>query len=65
MLMRHHDQTHELEVKQQRAVHNLREDHIKRQHQTELNNQVTIATNAQTFVCGTLKVINAYLFRFM
>ena len=40
MLMRHHEQTHELEAKQQRSVHNLREDHVKRQHQTELNNQV-------------------------
>ncbi len=39
MLMRHHEQTHELESKQQRSVHTLREDHIKRQHQTELNNQ--------------------------
>ena len=39
MLMRHHEQTHELEAKQQRSVHNLREDHVKRQHQTELNNQ--------------------------
>merc|ERR1719188_1720815 len=39
MLMRHHEQTHDLEAKQQRSVHNLREDHVKRQHQTELNNQ--------------------------
>ncbi len=39
MLMRHHEHTHDLESKQQRAVHNLREDHVKRQHQTELNNQ--------------------------
>ena len=39
MLMRHHEQTHDLEAKQQRSVHNLREDHVKRQHQTEINNQ--------------------------
>ena len=42
MLMRHHEQTHELEAKQQRSVHNLREDHVKRQHQTELNNQARV-----------------------
>ena len=45
--MRHHEQTHELEVKQQRAVHNLRDDHIKRQHQTELNNQDEYINRAQ------------------
>merc|ERR1719245_1673610 len=39
MLMRHHEQTHELETKQQRSVHNLRQDHVSRRHQTELNNQ--------------------------
>ncbi len=37
--MRHHEQTHDLESKQQRSVHGLREEHLKRQHQTELNNQ--------------------------
>ena len=42
MLMRHHELTHELETKQQRAVHNLREDHVSKQHQTELNNQVCV-----------------------
>ncbi|XP_059090502.1 serine/threonine-protein kinase Tao-like [Tigriopus californicus] len=39
MLMRHHVQTHELEVKQQKTVHNLREDHVRRQHQTEHGSQ--------------------------
>lgn len=47
MLMRHHEQTHELESKQQRAVHNIREDHVKRQHQTELNNQDEYMRRAQ------------------
>merc|ERR1719245_1755975 len=39
MLLRHHEQTHELETKQQRSVHNLRQDHVSRRHQTELGNQ--------------------------
>ena len=37
--MRHHEQTHELEVKQQRAVHGIRDDHLKKQHSTEQGNQ--------------------------
>merc|ERR1712055_473847 len=47
MLLRHHEQTHELETKQQRAVHNLREDHVSRQHQTELGNQEEYMKRAQ------------------
>ncbi|XP_032451619.1 serine/threonine-protein kinase Tao isoform X2 [Nasonia vitripennis] len=39
MLLRHHEKTQELEYRQQRAVHALREDQIHRQHSTELNNQ--------------------------
>merc|ERR1711962_1725668 len=39
MLLRHHEMTQELESKQQRSVHHLREDHINRQHRTELGNQ--------------------------
>ena len=45
--MRHHEQTHELEMKQQRSVHNVREDHICKQHQTELNNQEEYMRRAQ------------------
>lgn len=41
MLMRHHDQTRELEMRQQKSVHSLREEHLRRQHDTELTNQVT------------------------
>merc|ERR1711994_188197 len=34
-------------TKQQRAVHNLREDHVSKQHQTELNNQEEYMKRAQ------------------
>ena len=47
MLMRHHELTHELESKQQKSVHHLREDHINRQHSTELNNQEEYMKRAQ------------------
>lgn len=47
MLMRHHEHTHELESKQQKSVHFLREDHINRQHSTELNNQEEYMKRAQ------------------
>ncbi|CAB3359099.1 Hypothetical predicted protein [Cloeon dipterum] len=39
MLLRHHEATQELEYRQQRAVHALREEQVSRQHQTELNSQ--------------------------
>ena len=39
MLLRHHELTQELEYRQQRAVHMLREEQLRRQHQTELGNQ--------------------------
>ncbi|XP_046980924.1 serine/threonine-protein kinase Tao isoform X2 [Schistocerca americana] len=39
MLLRHHEKTQELEYRQQRAVHQLREDQIMRQHASELQNQ--------------------------
>lgn len=39
MLLKHHEKTQELEYKQQKAVHALREDQVLRQHQTELQNQ--------------------------
>jgi len=39
MLLRHHEKTQELEYRQQRAVHALREDQVLRQHTTELCNQ--------------------------
>lgn len=39
MLLRHHAKTQELEYRQQRAVHALREEQVRRQHDTELSNQ--------------------------
>ena len=39
MLLRHHEKTQELEYRQQKAVHQLREEQIQRQHHTELSNQ--------------------------
>lgn len=39
MLLRHHEKTQELEYRQQKAVHALREDQVQKQHQTELHNQ--------------------------
>ena len=39
MLMRHHEITQELEYHQQRAIHQLREDQIRKQHHTEVTNQ--------------------------
>ncbi|XP_030747389.1 serine/threonine-protein kinase Tao isoform X2 [Sitophilus oryzae] len=39
MLLRHHEKTQELEYRQQKAVHALREEQVKNQHDTELQNQ--------------------------
>lgn len=39
MLLRHHDYTQELEYRQQRSVHTLREQHVRALHHTELANQ--------------------------
>ncbi|XP_014254039.1 serine/threonine-protein kinase Tao [Cimex lectularius] len=39
MLLRHHEKTKDLEYRQQKAVHVLREEQVQRQHQTELQNQ--------------------------
>lgn len=39
MLLRHHEKTQELEYRQQKNVHALREEQVQRQHQTELSNQ--------------------------
>lgn len=39
MLLRHHDKTQELEYRQQKTVHALREEQVQRQHGTELTNQ--------------------------
>ncbi|XP_013387339.1 serine/threonine-protein kinase TAO1 isoform X2 [Lingula anatina] len=39
MLLRHHESTQDLEYKQMAAVHRLRDDQMRKQHQTELANQ--------------------------
>lgn len=39
MLLKHHEKTQELEYRQQKSVHNLREEQINKQHDTELQNQ--------------------------
>ncbi|XP_074593918.1 serine/threonine-protein kinase Tao [Brevipalpus obovatus] len=39
MLLRHHEITQELEYRQQRGIHQLRDEQIRKQHQTELANQ--------------------------
>lgn len=39
MLLRHHEKTQELEYRQQKGVHSLREEQIMKQHGTELQNQ--------------------------
>lgn len=39
MLLRHHDKTQELEYRQQKNVHALREEQVQRQHSSELSNQ--------------------------
>ncbi|KAK6621281.1 hypothetical protein RUM43_011587 [Polyplax serrata] len=39
MLLRHHEKTQELEYRQQKAVHQLKEEQVQKQHQTELQNQ--------------------------
>lgn len=39
MLVRHHEDTRNLETRQQRSVHDLRSDQITKQHDTELAHQ--------------------------
>lgn len=46
MLLRHHEDTRNLETRQQRAVHGLRADQVTRQHDTELHHQHDYSTRA-------------------
>jgi thousand and one amino acid protein kinase len=39
MLLRHHEKTQDLEYRQQKSVHALREDQVAKQHESELKNQ--------------------------
>lgn len=47
MLLRHHEKTMELEYRQQKSVHQLREEQIQRQHATELQNQEEYTNRAE------------------
>lgn len=47
MLLRHHELTQELEYRQQRTVHQLRDEQIRKQHQTELTNQQEYTQRAE------------------
>ncbi|RZF35769.1 hypothetical protein LSTR_LSTR014902 [Laodelphax striatellus] len=47
MLLRHHEKTMELEYRQQKSVHQLREEQIQRQHTTELQNQQEYTNRSQ------------------
>lgn len=48
MLMRHHEMTKDLEYRQQRCIHQLRDDHLRKQHQTELTNQQEYNSRRET-----------------
>lgn len=47
MLLRHHDTTQELEYRQQRILHLLREEQVRKQHHTELANQHEYTARAE------------------
>ena len=47
MLLRHHELTQELECKQLTMLQRLRDEHMRKQHQTELANQQEYTARAQ------------------
>ena len=47
MLLRHHESTQDLEYKQLAAIHKMRDDQMKKQHQTELTNQKEYTTRME------------------
>lgn len=47
MLLRHHEITQELEYRQQRSVHQLRDEQMRKQHATELANQTEYNTKRE------------------
>jgi len=47
MLLRHHDSTRELEFKQLENVQKLRDEHLRKQHITERQNQQNYNTKAE------------------
>ncbi|GBP27002.1 hypothetical protein EVAR_11235_1 [Eumeta japonica] len=51
MLLRHHEKTQELEYRQQKGVHALREEQLANQHATELANQREYMQRAERELC--------------
>lgn len=47
MLLKHHEKTQDLEYRQQKNVHMLREEQIVKQHTTELQNQTDYTERAE------------------
>lgn len=47
MLVKHHEKTQDLEYRQQKSVHMLREEQIVKQHTTELQNQTDYTERAE------------------
>jgi len=47
MLLRHHQSTEELESRHQTTIQRLRDEQMKKQHQTELANQQEYTSRAQ------------------
>ena len=47
MLLRHHESTQEIEYRHLTSLQKLREEHMKKQHQTELTNQTEYSTRAE------------------
>lgn len=51
MLLRHHEKTQELEYRQQKGVHALKEEQLSAQHATELANQREYMQRAERDLC--------------
>uniref|UniRef100_U5EU25 non-specific serine/threonine protein kinase n=1 Tax=Corethrella appendiculata TaxID=1370023 RepID=U5EU25_9DIPT len=47
MLLKHHEKTQDLEYRQQKSVHALREEQISKQHESELRNQTEYMERAK------------------
>ena len=47
MLLRHHESTQDLEYKQLASIHRLRDEQMRKQHQTELSNQREYTARAE------------------
>ncbi len=47
MLVRHHESTQDLEYKHQAAIQKMRDDQLRKQHETERENQKEYTANAE------------------